>query len=70
MEEKIKYAIEYLNYKKIIWGEKTVYENNKPVKTVFMPIKITKKDQFYRANSKIVSRNFAFELIRLGMATT
>lgn len=59
--------ISYLNSKKIVYGFKTVYENNVAVKTEWMPIKITKKDQFYRANGVIVGHQFAKLIIREGM---
>jgi len=59
--------ISYLNSKKIVYGFKTVYENNAPVKTEWMPIKITKKDQFYRANGVVVSHSWAKFIVREGM---
>ena len=61
------WALDYLNWKKVCYGFKTTYENNEPVKTEFLPVKITKKDQFFRANGKVISKIMALELYRLGM---
>tara|TARA_R110000851_G_scaffold161949_1_gene305628 strand:- start:659 stop:865 length:207 start_codon:yes stop_codon:yes gene_type:complete len=61
------WALDYLNWKKVCYGFKTTYKNNKPSNTEFMPVRITKKDQFFRANGKVISRNMALELHRLEM---
>lgn len=59
--------ISYLNWKKIVYGFKTVYENGVASNPEWMPIKITKDGKFFRANGVIVGHTWAKYIVREGM---
>lgn len=50
--------VSYLNSKKIPFAVKTGYENNKKSYYQLIGVKKSKKGKFYRANGKIISKNY------------
>jgi hypothetical protein len=50
--------ISYLNSKKVPFAVKTVYKDNKPYSKQLVGIKKSKSGKFYRANGKIISRQY------------
>lgn len=66
---KFDHAINYLAAKGVKMVIKTSYEDGKPVsRSLLTKLVITKKDQFYRVNDKVVSGGMAKSLMRMGAA--
>lgn len=60
------HMISYLASKGVQMIVKTTYENGKPAgKELMTKLSVTKVDQFYRVNGKIVSGGMAKQLIRM-----
>jgi hypothetical protein len=63
------WCISYLKNKGVPLILKTEYKNGEPVKSFYLTNKLTKTDQFYRINNKIVSKKMALEAFRLGVVS-
>ena len=66
---KKQWCVSYLKNKGVPLILKTEYQNSEPVKSFYLTNKLTKTDQFYRVNNKIVSKSMALEAFRLGLVS-
>ena len=62
------FALDYLARKGVSFIVKTEYKDNRPFKKFLLtPLELTKTDQFFRINGKVVSKGMALEIHRLGL---